>query len=265
MCASGCMPGYAGRGGYIIPIAGYGDGGNGGTIGGTAGGTTPPHHPTLLPGNTGEPMYRRPLPFPCPLPCCPIAPRPLPPTLWSAASPCPFPCSPCCLAPFPCLPLPPSTCPAPLPCTAVLLCSACPPLIPVLPGFISNWLMVSGPCSGGWRRRRWCSTCASASYHAACWRRTSLSSSAFTAALTLGGDLGGDCLNKRWGCGHCRPRPLPFHPFPAWCPFACTAPDVPTCPFPPLPVRPLPPALTLLSLLPAAPASSCPRPPLPAS
>ena len=125
--------------------------------------------------------------------------------------------------------------------------------------------MVSGPCPGGWRRRRWCSTCASASHRAACWRRASLSSSALTAALTPGGDLGGGCLNERWGCGHCRPRPLPFPPFPARCPFACTAPVIPACPFRPLPVRPLPPVLTPLSPLPAAPASSCPRPPFPSS
>ena len=109
------------------------------SIGGTAGGTTPPHHPNPAPGNTGEPMYPRPPPFPCPLPCCPIAPRPLPPTPWGPAFPCPFPCSPCCPAPFACLPLPASTCSAPLLCYAALLCSACTPLIPVLPVSISNW------------------------------------------------------------------------------------------------------------------------------
>ena len=99
--------------------------------GGMAGGTTPPNHPIPFPGNTGEPMYPWPPSFPCPLPFRPAAPCPLPPTAWSRAFPCPFPWSPSCPAPFPDVPCPlylpllPSSCPAPLPCTALPVCPRC--------------------------------------------------------------------------------------------------------------------------------------------
>ena len=67
--------------------------------------------------------------------------------------------------------------------------------------------------------------CASASYRAVCWRRTSLSSSARSAALTSRGYPGGSCLNQCWGFGHQRPCPPPFSPFPFWCPSTFLAPD----------------------------------------
>ena len=125
--------------------------------------------------------------------------------------------------------------------------------------------MVSGPGSGGWRRRRWRSMCASASYWVARWRHASLSSSAPTAALTCGGNPGGGCLNEHWGYGHCRRCPPPFPPLPSWCPVACLAPEAPACHFSRLPVRPCPPVRTLLSGLCAAPATGCPRLRLPSS
>ena len=89
--------------------------------GGTAGGTTPPHHPHPFPSNTGEPVYPWAPSFPCPLPFRHAAPCPLLHTLWNPALLCPFLWSPSCPSSFPCAlyppcpPLPPSSCPAPLP------------------------------------------------------------------------------------------------------------------------------------------------------
>ena len=264
--------------------------------GGMAGGTTPPHQPNPFLGSTGDPMYPRPPVFPCPLPTrlafpCPLLPAPCCPAFpcpffWSPSCPSPIHCAPCPL----CLFLPLSSSPASLSCTpllacplrwlppscplyrwpwrpvaAALLCPACPsplcgpplgcPLCTPPDPSCSPWR--SG--SGAWRRRRWRSMCASASYRAVCWRRASLSSSARTAALTCGGDAGGCCLNECWGCGHCHPCPPPFPPVPSWCPVACLAPDVPACPFPPLPVCPRPPVRTPLSPPSAAPAPARPH------